>query len=581
MARSAPAIVILGQGSLATARKLQQLYPDALIHGLAERVEGADRPYQEFGATLRQLYQQDTPIIALCAAGIVIRTLAPLLLEKGAEPPVLAVAEDGSAVVPLLGGLGGVNVMAREIAAGLGVAAAITTSGELRFGTCLLNPPSGYALGDLELGKRFVSDLLGGESVRIEGAAPWLAEARLPQDQQARLTIRVGSAEREPAANELLIYPRSVLIACNGKITGADALRDALHQKKIAVQSVACLLAADCDMASPVLRKAAAELGVPLRFAPTASSVAELAQQAVPQLLPPLSLGEDIAIAVASQPLDPQQIGRPRGRLAVIGLGPGAAELMVPAVKAELARANDILGYETYVRMAGPFRADQVMHCTDNREEMQRARHAFELAAQGRSVVVVSSGDPGVFAMAAAVLEALHESSEPSWHQVELEILPGVSASLATAAQAGAPLGHDFCVLSLSDNLKPWAIIEKRLDLASQADLALAFYNPISRSRPWQLGRALEIVRQHRIADTPVVLGRDIGRPGQTLRVTTLGALTPEQVDMRTMVLVGSSTTCVFPRAGGGSGCIRRGGIRSAGLGAGFCRSEACPRWRW
>ncbi|WDG80596.1 precorrin-3B C(17)-methyltransferase [Pseudomonas chlororaphis] len=550
--RSAPAIVILGQGSLATARKLQRLYPDALIHGLAERVEGADRPYQEFGATLRQLYQQDTPIIALCAAGIVIRTLAPLLLEKGAEPPVLAVAEDGSAVVPLLGGLGGVNVMAREIAAGLGVAAAITTSGELRFGTCLLNPPSGYALGDLELGKRFVSDLLGGESVRIEGAAPWLAEARLPQDQQARLTIRVGSAEREPAANELLIYPRSVLIACNGKITGADALRDALHQKKIAVQSVACLLAADSEMASPVLREAAAELGVPLRFAPAASSVAELAQQAVSQLLPPLSVGEDIAIAVASQPLDPQQIGRPRGRLAVIGLGPGAAELMVPAVKAELARANDILGYETYVRMAGPFRADQVMHCTDNREEMQRARHAFELAAQGRSVVVVSSGDPGVFAMAAAVLEALHESSESSWHQVELEILPGVSASLATAAQAGAPLGHDFCVLSLSDNLKPWAIIEKRLDLASQADLALAFYNPISRSRPWQLGRALEIVRQHRTADTSVVLGRDIGRPGQTLRVTTLGTLTPEQVDMRTMVLVGSSTTCVFPKAGGG-----------------------------
>ncbi|RBJ64072.1 precorrin-3B C(17)-methyltransferase, partial [Pseudomonas sp. MWU12-2534b] len=146
---------------------------------------------------------QDTQIIALCASGIVIRTLAPLLLEKGAEPPVLAVAEDGSAVVPLLGGLGGVNVMAREIAAGLGVAAAITTSGELRVGTCLLNPPSGYALGDLELGKRFVSDLLGGGSVRIEGEAPWLAAAKRPENDQARLTIRVGSAEREPAANEL------------------------------------------------------------------------------------------------------------------------------------------------------------------------------------------------------------------------------------------------------------------------------------------------------------------------------------------------------------------------------------------
>jgi cobalt-precorrin 5A hydrolase / precorrin-3B C17-methyltransferase len=552
MTRFAPAIVILGNGSLATARKIQQLYPDALIHGLAERVEGADRTYREFGTTLRQLYQQDTPIIALCAAGIVIRTLAPLLLEKGAEPPVLAVAEDGSAVVPLLGGLGGVNVLAREIADSLGVAAAITTSGELRFGTCLLNPPSGYALGDLELGKRFVSDLLAGESVRIEGAASWLAQAQLPQDPQAHLAIHVGNAEREPVPHELLIYPKNVLVAVSADVADLpNAVRDALHQAKIAVQSVACLLASDQQMASPVLREAARALGVPLRFS-AADGVTDLAKNAIEQSAA-IFANNGIAIAVVDQPLDPLLIGRARGRLAVIGLGPGAAELMVPAVKAELARANDVLGYETYVRMAGPFRADQVLHCTDNREEMQRARHAFELAAQGRSVVVVSSGDPGVFAMAAAVLEALHDSSESSWHNVDLEILPGVSASLATAAQAGAPLGHDFCVMSLSDNLKPWEIIEKRLDLAAQADLALAFYNPISRSRPWQLGRALEIVAQHRFPETPVVLGRDIGRPGQTLRVTTLAKLTPDQVDMRTMVLIGSSTTCAFPRLDGGA----------------------------
>ncbi|WP_338508950.1 precorrin-3B C(17)-methyltransferase [Pseudomonas poae] len=528
-----PAIVILGQGSLATARLIQQVYPGALIHGLAGRVEGADHTYSEFGATLRQLYQQGTPLIALCAAGIVIRTLAPLLLEKGEEPAVLAVAEDGSAVVPLLGGLGGVNVMARDIAAALNVAAAITTSGELRFGTCLLNPPKGYELGDLELGKRFVSDLLAGERVRIEGAAPWLDEANLPQDQQAHLAIHVGSAARAPAANELLIYPKNVSVTCKPGAQLAERIREALDQAGVALQSLACLLASDTQMADASLHDAAAQLAVPLRFAS-------------------VSQDADIVINVAEQPLDLARVGRARGRVAVIGLGPGAAELMVPAVKAELARCTDVLGYETYVRMAGPFRDDQVQHCTDNREEMQRARHAFELAVQGRSVVVVSSGDPGVFAMAAAVIEALHESSDPAWHQVDLQILPGVSASLATAAQAGAPLGHDFCMMSLSDNLKPWSIIEKRLDLASQADLALAFYNPISRARPWQLGRALDIVAQHRTPETPVVLGRDIGRPGQTLRVTTLGQLTPEQVDMRTMVLIGSSTTCTFPRAGGG-----------------------------
>ena len=529
-----PAIVILGQGSLATARRIQQVYPGALIHGLSGRVAGADQAYNEFGATLRELYRQGTPLIALCAAGIVIRTLAPLLLEKGEEPAVLAVAEDGSAVVPLLGGLGGVNGMAREIAAALNVDAAITTSGELRFGTCLLNPPAGYELADLELGKRFVSDLLAGQSVRIEGAAPWLDQANLAQDPQARLAIHVGSAARAAVANELLIYPKNVSVTCKPGAQLAERVRAALHDAGIAVQSLACLLASETHMAEATLHEAASALAVPLRFA-------SIRQDA------------DLVIQVAEHPLDLSQVGRQRGRLAVIGLGPGAAELMVPAVKAELARCTDVLGYETYVRMAGPFRDDQVQHCTDNREEMQRARHAFELAASGRSVVVVSSGDPGVFAMAAAVIEALHDSSDPAWHQVELEILPGVSASLATAAQAGAPLGHDFCVMSLSDNLKPWSIIEKRLDLASQADLALAFYNPISRSRPWQLGRALEIVALHRTPQTPVVLGRDIGRPGQTLRVTTLGQLTPDQVDMRTMVLIGSSTTCTFARADGGT----------------------------
>ncbi|EPJ85815.1 precorrin-3B C(17)-methyltransferase [Pseudomonas sp. CFII68] len=553
MTSTAPAIVILGPGSLATARRIQQRYPEALIHGLAGRVEGADRQYLEFGATLRELYQQNTPIIALCAAGIVIRTLAPLLLEKGVEPPVLAVAEDGSAVVPLLGGLGGVNVMAREIAATLQVAPAITTSGELRFGTCLLNPPSGYSLGDLEQGKRFVSDLLAGEPVRIEGAAPWLDQAQLPQDPQARRTIHVGHAEREASAHELLIYPRSVAVVVSAEVADLPgAIRAALQQANVAIPSLACLVAAQTLMASTALREAALELGVALRFVAMTGDAATLARSSVPAANI-LSATDNLAIAVAAQPLEVAQIGRPRGRLAVIGLGPGAAELMVPAVKAELARATDVLGYETYVRMAGPFRDDQVLHCTDNREEMQRARHAFELATQGRSVIVVSSGDPGVFAMAAAVLEALHESSDPTWHQVDLEILPGVSASLATAAQAGAPLGHDFCVMSLSDNLKPWSIIEKRLDLAAEADLALAFYNPISRARPWQLGRALEIVAQHRTPETPVVLGRDIGRPGQSLRVTTLGQLTAEQVDMRTMVLIGSSTTCVFPRASGGN----------------------------
>jgi cobalt-precorrin 5A hydrolase/precorrin-3B C17-methyltransferase len=384
--------------------------------------------------------------------------------------------------------------------------------------------------------------------VRIEGNAPWLQLAQLPASEAAQRTIHVGHQARPANRDELLIHPRLVVVGVAGG--NLHCIRAALQQAGIAEPSVACVLADERTMADSALQEAAQALGVPLRFATRSGDVASMVAAAVPDA--ELIALEEVVVAVAPAPVDVAQVGRRRGRLAVIGLGPGAAELMVPAVKAELAQAEDVLGYETYVRMAGPFRSDQVLHCTDNREEMQRARHAFELAAQGRSVVVVSSGDPGVFAMAAAVLEALHESSDPTWHRVDLQILPGVSASLATAAQAGAPLGHDFCVMSLSDNLKPWSIIEKRLDLAAQADLVLAFYNPISKARPHQLGVALEVVRRHRDGNTPVVLGRDIGRPGQTLKVVTLAELLPEMVDMRTMVLVGSSTTCTFDRAAGG-----------------------------
>ncbi|CAB5090908.1 precorrin-3b C17-methyltransferase [Burkholderia cenocepacia] len=551
-----PAIVILGAGALDTARRIQARYPGARVHGLASRVD-ADVPFDELGAHLRELYARGLPIVALCAAGIVIRCLAPALADKDVEPPVLAVAEDGSAVVPLLGGLTGVNVIAREIAECVGVAPAITTSGELRFGACVLNPPEGYALADLAQGKRFVSDLLAGASTRIDGAAPWLDDVALPRDAAAAHAIRVTPDAWRGARDELVIHPRSVVVGVAADAVHAgealaariDAMLDAQGLARLALAAIVVPASAIGDAA---LEAAASTLDVPLRFVDSdrdgnaAADAATLLGRALRVAHTLRGESHGLACAVASQPVDPATLGRARGRLTVLGLGPGAAAWLTPAARAALADATDILGYTTYVNMAGPFRADQRVHGTDNREEMQRARHAFELAAEGRRVAVVSSGDPGVFAMAAAVLEALDEARDPQWAAVDLRVEPGISASLATAAQAGAPLGHDFCAISLSDNLKPWAVIETRLQHAAQADLVMAFYNPISRARPWQLDRALDIVRAHRAADTVVVLGRDIGRPGATLATTTLGALRSDQVDMRTMVIVGSSTTRRF-----------------------------------
>ncbi|MDR8078321.1 precorrin-3B C(17)-methyltransferase [Burkholderia cenocepacia] len=554
-----PAIVILGAGALDTARRIQARYPGARVHGLASRVD-ADVPFDELGAHLRELYARGLPIVALCAAGIVIRCLAPALADKGVEPPVLAVAEDGSAVVPLLGGLTGVNVIAREIAECVGVAPAITTSGELRFGACVLNPPEGYALADLAQGKRFVSDLLAGASTRVDGAAPWLDDVALPRDTAAAHAIRVTPDAWRGARDELVIHPRSVVVgvAADAVHAGealAARIEAMLDAQGLARLALAAIVAPASAIGEPALEEAASTLDVPLRFVDgdfvdsdrdAPADAATLLGRALRVTHTMRAATHGLACAVASQPVDPATLGRARGRLTVLGLGPGAAAWLTPAARAALADATDILGYTTYVNMAGPFRADQRVHGTDNREEMQRARHAFELAAEGRRVAVVSSGDPGVFAMAAAVLEALDEARDPQWAAVDLRVEPGISASLATAAQAGAPLGHDFCAISLSDNLKPWDVIETRLQHAAQADLVMAFYNPISRARPWQLDRALDIVRAHRAADTVVVLGRDVGRPGATLSTTTLGALRGDQVDMRTMVIVGSSTTRRF-----------------------------------
>ena len=228
------------------------------------------------------------------------------------------------------------------------------------------------------------------------------------------------------------------------------------------------------------------------------------------------------------------------GWLAVAGLGPGNEALVTPQVRAALAEADDVVGYIPYVARVAP-RPGLTLHPSDNRVELDRARHALDLAAAGRRVVIVSSGDPGVFAMASAVFEALEAA--PQFLNVDVRILPGITAMLAAAARAGAPLGHDFCTINLSDNLKPWSVIETRLRLAASADFAMAFYNPRSASRPHQFARALEILRETCGSGRLVIFARAVTTPDETIATVTLGEATPAMADMRTLVIVGNSAT--------------------------------------
>jgi precorrin-3B C17-methyltransferase len=236
------------------------------------------------------------------------------------------------------------------------------------------------------------------------------------------------------------------------------------------------------------------------------------------------------------------------GRLTVVGIGPGDARYLTREACDALEAADALFGYAPYLDRV-PLKHGQARHASDNREEGARADAALRHAAAGGSAGIVSGGDPGVFAMAASVCEAI-ESGPSSWRALDIAIVPGITAMLAVAARAGAPLGHDFCALSLSDNLKPWELIERRLDAAAEAGFVIALYNPVSRARPWQLGKALALLARRLRADTPVIFGRAIGRPDESLTVTTLAQSGGVTADMASLVIVGSHETRVIARQG-------------------------------
>jgi precorrin-3B C17-methyltransferase len=234
------------------------------------------------------------------------------------------------------------------------------------------------------------------------------------------------------------------------------------------------------------------------------------------------------------------------GTLTVIGLGPGNIDQITPQAAKAAQEAEFFFGYGPYLDRLS-LRPDQTRLASDNREELARANAALEKAASGAKVAVISGGDPGVFAMAAAICEAI-EAGPVEWRNIDLQIIPGVTAMLAVAARIGAPLGHDFCAISLSDNLKPWEIIENRLGSAARAGFVIALYNPISKARPWQLGKAFEILRQTLPATTPVIFGRAAGRPDERIAVAPLGKADAANADMATCVIIGSPETRIIER---------------------------------
>ncbi len=583
--RDDPAIIALSKAGAALGRRIQSILREGEVLGLETRVESADRSFSNVSAILHDAFSVGRPIIGICATGILIRALAPFLISKEYDPPVLAVAEDGSVVVPLLGGHHGANRLAVKLAEALGGVAALTTASDVMLGAPLDAPPPGWRLRAGSDYKRVAAELLAGAPVQIAvdgGPQPdWLLE--LPQEEEAPITIAVS--ERADVEADLVYAPQTVVlgIGCE-RLADEDEMwrlvEESLAQANIAAEAIACVASIALKAAEPAIHGVARRLGVPARFFDAARL-----EQETPRLKNPSDLvyretgchgvaegaalagaGEDselilpkqrsqratCALARSTDIVDPQRVGRARGSLAIVGIGPGDAAARTHEVEAAIRAASDLVGYKLYLDLLGPLADNKTRHGYELGEEEMRARVALGLAAQGRDVALVCSGDAGIFAMASLVFELIERGGDADWARVELTGLPGVSAMQTAAARIGAPLGHDFCAISLSDLLTPWEAIERRLKAAAEGDFVVAFYNPVSQRRRTQLAAARDILLQHRPAETPVVLARNLGRPGETVSVVTLGDLSVEEVDMLTLVIVGSSATRAVPRPDGG-----------------------------
>lgn len=578
-----PVVLILSPSALDLARRIARSL-NAEIHGFATRVPDVDITFGDFASHARALFAEGRPLIGVCAAGVLIRALASALSDKRNEPPALVVSEDGAAVVPLLGGHRGANALSERLAADLGGTAAVTTAGDRRFGVAFDDPPEGWSLDDPRQAKPFAAALLAGGTARIEGTIP-LETDRLPLSPNATLVLTSSFRASAVSSPERLVFRPRVVALGVGCERGCDPaalivhVRAVLTEADLAPASVAGVFSIDVKADEPAVHALAADLGAPARFlsarrleaeTPRLSNPSDLVFREVGchgvaegaalaaagpegRLIVPKSKTSRTTVAAALAPniIDIETIGLPRGCLSVVGIGPGGAPWRTGEAGTWLAEASDIVGYKLYLDLLGPVATGKRLHAGGMRAEEERVAQALDLAASGRGVVLVSSGDAGIYAMASLVFELLERENRADWNRTEIRVTPGVPACVAVAARIGAPLGHDFCAVSLSDLLTPWETIEERLRAAADADFVVAIHNPVSRGRRTQLERARDILLTRRGPETPVVLARSVGREDETIRVTTLGDLETADADMLTTVIVGSTQTRVLETRAG------------------------------
>ena len=574
-----PVVLALSRSGEATAHRVAQAL-GAQVHGRKGRVDQADAWFANVLDHARDMFAAGVPIVGVCASGILIRAVAPLLADKTVEPPVLSVADDGSVVIPLLGGHRGANRLAARIAEALEAVSAVTTAGDVVLGVALDAPPAGWRLVNPENAKAVMATLLSAGGVARDGEdldqAAWLDA--LPVGDGVRVSATTGRLDDLGDAHLQFAPQRVTLgVGCARNCPPAElgALVDQMMADAgITPEAVHSINTLDLKADEPAMLALSARMDAPLRLFTAAElealtdrvanpsdvvfaevgthSVAEaasLAQSDRSVLHLPKRKTEmaTCAISLAPSPLVELQ-GRSRGKLAVVGIGPGQAAWRTPEVSQLVAEAEELVGYGLYIDLLGPLAVGKERSDFPLGGEEARCRYALEQAALGKNVALVCSGDAGIYAMGALVFELLDRGPDEmgvsdAARRVEVVCSPGVSAFQGAAARAGAPLGHDFCAISLSDLLTPRDDILRRLKAAAEGDFVIAFYNPVSKTRRTLLAEARDILLQHRPAGTPVMLATSLGRPEENLRYRRLDQLEVDEVDMLTVVLIGSSNS--------------------------------------
>lgn len=590
------ALIALTERGAETARHAKNLVPDALVFARRDRVADADRYFDDTLSTLKELYAEGWTIIGFCASGILVRALAPLAKDKWKDNPVIAVSEDGAVTVPLLGGHRGGNALAETLAMGLDGMAALTTAGDRKLGFALDALPKGWTLKTPEAVKDVTARLLAGEDVSMHrecGSLAWPSDrAFISAGPGAVPDVLITDRIVVPANKQIVLTPPTLAlgIGCERHAPAEGLIEfvsNVLAEEGLDPAAIATIGSVDLKGDEPALKGLSKALDRPTRLfsvealeeltphLPNPSDVVfqEIGCHGVAEASALALAGRDARFAVEKRRNGPYtcaiarardkvveiKAGRSPGRLFVVGIGPGDAIHRTGMAARAIIASEEVVGYKLYLELASDLIGDRPTHDSDLGAEEARAAKALELAAEGKTVSLICSGDPGIYALSTLVFELLEKSEDRAIRGVDVEVVPGISAFQLAAARLGAPMGHDFCLISLSDLLTPVDAIRKRLTAAAEGDFVTAFYNPQSKRRRTLLPEAQSIFQAHRPPETPVALCRQLGRPEESVTVTTIADFDPSVVDMFTLVVFGSSETRSFDHAGAARAFTPRG----------------------